>query len=515
MIFRSTTADTVIQPSPLHEYLLEHAAEHAQRTALIDASTGSSMCYGEMAAAVRSVAAGIGARGIRKGDVVAIDAPNSIDWVVAFLGVSMAGGVVTTINPLFTARELGIQLAASRARMLITIPALIDKARAAADASNVGEIVVFGEAENATGFDTLFIDDEPPDVSIEPARDLVVMPFSSGTTGLPKGVMLTHRNIVANIGQAQAVERISGDAVLLAVLPFFHIYGMVCIMGMGLRAGATIVTQPRFELETFLAAIQTHRVTCINLVPPILIALAKHPVVDRFDLSSLRNITSGAAPLGPDVQEASARRIGCTVRQGYGLTETSPVTHLTPHEPAPNRPGSVGPPLPNTEVMIADVVTGAPMAPRQQGEVLIRGPQVMRGYFDNDEATAAMITPDGWLRTGDIGWCDEDGYLRIVDRARELIKYKAVQVAPAELEAILLSHPAIADAAVIGSPDEEAGEIPHAFIVRAHGLSEADVIGFVAERVAPYKKIRRVTFVDVIPKSASGKILRRELRGSV
>jgi acyl-CoA synthetase (AMP-forming)/AMP-acid ligase II len=505
----------VIPPSPLHDYLLEHAAERSGHAAVVDADSGRIVCYGELATAVRSAAAGLAARGIRKGHVVAIDAPNSIDWVVAFLGVSMAGGVVTTVNPLFTARELGAQLTASRAQLLITVPSLLEKARTAAGASGIEDVIVFGEAAGATPFDSPLIDNDPPDVAIDPARDLVVMPFSSGTTGLPKGVMLTHRNLVANIGQAQAVEQISGDDTVLAVLPFFHIYGMVCILGMGLRAGATIVTQPRFELESFLAAIQTHRVSCVNLVPPIIIALAKHPLVERFDLSSLRNITSGAAPLGPDVQEACARRIGCTVRQGYGLTETSPVTHLTPHTPAPNKPGSVGPPLPDTEFMIVDQETGAALEAGREGEVWIRGPQVMLGYFDNPVATAAMITTDGWLRTGDIGWADEDGYLRIVDRVKEMIKYKAVQVAPAELEAVLLSHPAITDAAVIGSPDEEAGEVPHAFVVAPAGeVTEADVIAFVAGKVAPYKKVRRVTFVEVIPKSASGKILRRELHGT-
>lgn len=512
MIFRSPDPDTPIDDRTLHAFVLEHATTRPDHVALIDASTGESLSYAGLRSAVTAVAVGLAARGLSKGDVVAIDAPNSIDWVTAFLGISMAGGVITTISPLFTAKELGTQLAASRARFLITVPQLIEKARTAAAGSGIEEIFVFGSAAGATPFESLATAGPPPDVRIDPASDLVVLPFSSGTTGVPKGVMLTHRNLVANICQTLAVERPRPDDSVLGVLPFFHIYGMVCIMGLALRAGGTIVTMPRFELESFLGAIQTYRVTCINLVPPIIIALAKHPLVDRYDLSSVRNITSGAAPLGADVQDACAGRLGCTVRQGYGLTETSPVTHLTPHPPGAQKPGSVGPPIPNTEVMIADMTTGEALEPGVEGEVWIRGPQVMKGYFDNADATAAMITADGWLRTGDIGRADDDGYLYIVDRAKELIKYNAYQVAPAELEAVLLSHPGIADAAVVGMPDDEAGEVPAAFVVPAVTLSEQDVIDFVADRVAPFKKVRTVVFRDSIPKSPSGKILRRELR---
>jgi acyl-CoA synthetase (AMP-forming)/AMP-acid ligase II len=512
MIFRSRLPDTAIDDRTVHEFVLEQADRQPDHTAIIDSATGASVTYAGLRSAVTAVAVGFAERGLKKGDVVGIDAPNSIEWVTAFLGIAMAGGVVTTVSPLFTSGELGAQLAASRARFLVTVPALMEKARAAATASAIEEIFVFGDAAGATPFETLASAGPAPDVQIDPARDLVVLPFSSGTTGMPKGVMLTHRNLVANIGQTNAVERVASGDTALGVLPFFHIYGMVCIMGLALHAGGTIVTMPRFDLEAFLDAIQTYHVTCVNLVPPIIIALAKHPLVDRYDLSSVRNITSGAAPLGADIQAACSSRLGCTVRQGYGLTETSPVTHLTPHPPEPQKAGSVGPPIPNTEVMIADMMSGESLPPGAEGEVWIRGPQVMHGYFDNPEATEAMITSDGWLRTGDIGRADEDGYLYIVDRAKELIKYNAYQVAPAELEAVLLSHSGIADAAVVGMPDEEAGEVPAAFVVRSADISEQDIIDFVASRVAPYKKIRAVVFRDAIPKSPSGKILRRELR---
>jgi len=271
------------------------------------------------------------------------------------------------------------------------------------------------------------------------------------------------------------------------------------------------VTIPRFDLEQFLQVMQDYGVALAHLVPPIVLALAKHPIVDRYDLSKLKMIISAAAPLGEDVARACAERLGCPVLQGYGLTETSPATHVSPEVPEKIKPAAVGPCVPNTESKVVDISTGAELGPDQNGEIWVRGPQVMKGYLNNPEATAATIDAEGWLHTGDIGYADEDGYFYIVDRVKELIKYKGFQVAPAELEALLLSHPAIADAAVIPSPDEEAGEIPKAFVVLRGEVTADEIMAFVAERVAPHKKIRRVEFVEQIPKSAAGKILRRVL----
>ncbi|HSH74927.1 MAG TPA: AMP-binding protein, partial [Longimicrobiales bacterium] len=299
---------------------------------------------------------------------------------------------------------------------------------------------------------------------------------------------------------------------ITAVLPFFHIYGLGVIMNYALSRGATLVVIQRFDFGRFLAAIQEHRVTFAHLVPPILLALAKHPLVEEYDLSSLNGIMSGAAPLGGDLAHAVEERIGCVVAQGYGLTETSPVTHTAPNQRRGQTPyDSIGPSLPNTEVQIVDTESGRAVGPGERGELWIRGPQVMAGYLEQPEATAATIDEGGWLHTGDVGYVDEHGNCRIVDRVKELIKYKGFQVAPAELEAVLLTHESIADAAVVRSPDREAGEVPKAFVVSDGTLSEEDVVSFVAERVSPQKRVRRVEFVDAIPKSPSGKILRRVL----
>lgn len=342
--------------------------------------------------------------------------------------------------------------------------------------------------------------------------DVVVLPYSSGTTGLSKGVMLTHHNLVANILQTVAAADLSEDESYVAVLPFFHIYGMQVLMNSGLYAGATIITMPRFDLEQYLQLNAEHNCTRAFVAPPIVVAMAKHPIVDNYDLSSLEQIFSGAAPLSADVAEEAGRRLNCEVVQGYGMTELSPVSHLT--VPGGYKPGSVGVTAPGTETMIVDPASGESLGTDSDGELMVRGPQVMKGYLNNDQATADTINDDGWLHTGDIARIDSDGHVYIVDRLKELIKYKGFQVPPAELEALLLTHPDVADAAVIGLPDDEAGEIPVGYVVLKDGAeaSEDDIKSFVAGEVASYKQLRRVTLTDEIPKSASGKILRRVLR---
>ena len=512
MIHRSPFPDINIPCVPLHDFLFEHVTRWRDHAALIDGPTGRALTYGELATAVRRTSAGLAERGFSKGDVCAIYCPNVPEYAVVFFGVSAAGGVNTTVNPTYTAAELSRQLKDSGATYLVTIPSFLDRAREAVVGTAVKEIVVIGDAEGATSLASLMSDGDPPDVSIDPMEDLVALPYSSGTTGLPKGVMLTHYNLVANLSQVNAVEQTADTEVLIGILPFNHIYGMTVILSGALRVGATIVTMPRFELEDFLALLQRYGVTTGYLVPPIVLALAKHPVVDAYDLSTLESIMSGAAPLPESVGRACASRNHVIVRQGYGLTETSPVTHANPKS-LPIKLTSVGPALPNTEYRTVDLTTHQDVPLGEVGEVWIRGPQVMKGYFHNLDATREMIDDNGWLHTGDIGRADDEGYLYVVDRVKELIKYKGLQVAPAELEAIVQSHPAVADVAVVPSPDENAGEVPKAFVVVKAGatLTADELIAFVSAQVSPQKKIRRVEFIDSIPKVPSGKILRRKL----
>ena len=512
MIFRSPYSDVTVPELPLAEFVLRRAAELPDKPALIDAATGRAMSYGELAGAVRRAAAGLHARGMRKGDVLALFSPNLPEYAVAFLAVAMLGGVVTTVNPLYTAAEVAHQLKDAGAKYLVTIPPLVGRALEAARGTVVEEVFVFGGAEGATPFGSLLAaGGAPPETEINTLEDVVALPYSSGTTGVAKGVMLTHYNMVANLCQLQDHDKTCELDTLIAVLPFFHIYGMNVLLNYGLSQGSTIVILPRFEMEQFLGALQTDGVTRAHLVPPIILALAKHPVVDEFDLSSLKMIMSGAAPLGESLSAACGERLQCVIKQGYGMTEASPVTHMCGEDPAGIKYGSIGQCIPSTECKIVDLETGAALGPGQEGELWVRGPQVMRGYLNRPEATAETLDAEGWLHTGDIGYADSDGHFFIVDRAKELIKYKGFQVAPAELEAVLLTHPAVADAAVVPSPDEEAGEVPKAFVVLKGEATERELKEFVAARVAPHKKVRRLEFTDQIPKSPSGKILRRLL----
>jgi acyl-CoA synthetase (AMP-forming)/AMP-acid ligase II len=341
-------------------FVLERADELGDKPALIDGPTGRTITYTELDQATRALAAGLAARDFGQGDALAIYMPNMPEYAVAFHGVSRAGGRATTANPLYTARELEHQLRDSHAKILLTVPPFLDVAREAADAAGVDDVFIVGEAADggATSVTELLGDPSAaPDVEIDPTNDLAVLPYSSGTTGLPKGVMLTHSNLVANIVQIQDGFPISGDDVLIGCLPFFHIYGQTVIMNQGLWNGATIVTMPRFDLEQFLELIEQHAVSRVYVVPPIALALAKHPAVDQSDLSSVDAVMSGAAPFGAELSRQVADRLGCKVIQGYGLTETSPVTHVNrPHGEI--RPGSIGQPLIGTECRLVDPETG-------------------------------------------------------------------------------------------------------------------------------------------------------------
>ena len=516
VVHRSIHPDVVVPDVAVTEHVFQRAAEHPDRIAFLDGATGRCITYAALLDMIPRVAAGFAARGIGAGGVVGIMAPNVPEYAVVFHGAVTAGGLTTTINPTYGAEEIRYQLDDAGAQLLVTAGPCLDVAREAIEGSGVREILVIGDVPE-DGDDRItplaaLLDSHPMTPAAVDADDLAVLPYSSGTTGLPKGVMLTHGNLVANLAQLEALLPLEDDEVFMACLPFFHIYGMQVIMNAGLRVGATLITMPRFDLEQFLKLAQEHRATRLWVVPPIVLALAKHPMVDEYDLSAVRGVLSGAAPLGPELAADAAARIGTPVVQGYGMTELSPVSHGTPWNAA--RPGTVGVLVANCEARVVDFETGADLGVGEDGEIWIRGPNVMSGYLNNAEATAATIDADGWLHTGDIGHVDADGYWYIVDRLKELIKVKGFQVPPAELESLLLTHPAVVDVAVIGVPDDEAGERPKAFVVLKPGsdATATELQDFVAEHVASYKRLSDVAFVDAIPKSPSGKILRRLLR---
>jgi acyl-CoA synthetase (AMP-forming)/AMP-acid ligase II len=513
IVFRSPFPDVSVEDVSVTQIVLRRAVELADKPAFIDAVSGTVLTYGALATSVRRLAGGLIARGFAKGDVLALMAPNCLEYAVIFHGVAMAGGVITTINPSYTEREVHHQLIDAGAKFLIAVPACLAVASAGARETGVQEILAIGEVDGVPSFSELFGDELERQVPVS-GNDLVALPYSSGTTGLSKGVMLTHRNLVANIQQFTSAAELTDADVVDAVLPFFHIYGMQVLMNCGLSVGVTIVLLARFDMLQFLGMHQKYGITRSFVAPPVVVALAKHPVVDSYDLSALQVIMCGAAPLSAELTAAAQARLGVEIVQGYGMTELSPVSHMTPL--GRNCLGSAGVTAPSTESVIMDPVTGESLGVDHDGEVWVRGPQVMVGYLNNPTATAATIDADGWLHTGDIGHFDADGNLFIVDRLKELIKYKGFQVPPAELEALLLTHPAVADAAVVGLPDDESGEVPAAFVVLKadHTATGDEIVAFIAERVAYYKQIRRITFIDVVPKSASGKILRRELRAT-
>jgi len=506
-MFRSPHPEIDIPNMSLTEFVLGRSDEFGDRPAFVDGISGRTVSFRALRDQVRRVAAGLSHR-LNKGDVVALWAPNVLEYPVVFHAVVSLGAILTTLNPSYTAQEVAFQLRDAGACLLVTTAALLSRAREAFDAGAAPiEIITIDEAPGVASLASVSVNADPPPVAIDPSTDVAVLPYSSGTTGLPKGVMLTHRNLVANLAQLDAIEGEIGA--LVAVLPFFHIYGMVVIMNFGIMRGATVVMLPRFDLELFLRALQEWRIPIAHVAPPIALALAKHPLVDQFDLSTLTCVFSAAAPLGLELTAAVEDRLKVTVRQGYGMTEASPATHYSVHGFA--RAGKVGPLVPGTECRIVDPSTGRDVGVGEAGEVWARGPQVMKGYLNNPAATAATVDGDGWLHTGDIGFVDEDGFLEVTDRLKELIKVKGYQVAPAELEGLLLTHPKVADAAVIGLPDDACGERPKAFIVASEAATVEEICAFVDGHVSHYKRLAQVEFVDTIPKSPSGKILRRVL----
>ena len=488
----------------------ERARNRADKTALVEATSGRCYTYGALDHAIGRFAAGLAAQGFRPGDVLVMHMPNLPEWPIAALGAMAVGGVVSGANSMCSTSELAEHLRDANARFVVTICQFLPAVREAASEVSGVTIIVLGDAPKTVSFASLLTCPDPePSVAIEP-NALAALPYSSGTSGLPKGVMLTHRNIVSNVTQFSQASGWPGSAVSLAFLPMFHIFGLTVVLLGGLVTGMTLVTVPRFEPEPFLKALQDYRVTHLAVVPPVLQFLALHPLIDAYDLSSLQVVGCGAAPLGSALEQRASERLKCNVGQGFGMTESSGV--IAASYPDRFRLGSSGELLPDTEARVVDPATGADLERGVPGEIWFRGPQAFRGYLNHPETTADTITQEGWVRTGDIGYVDNDGYVFITDRLKELIKVKGFQVAPAELEALLYTHPSVADAAIIGRPDERDGETPVAYVVPRSVLDPQELRNWVAQRVSEYKQLSDVVFCESIPKSLSGKILRRVLR---
>jgi len=531
LVHTSRYAAVDIPNEDLFSFLTANFPYYKSKTVSVDAPTGKVCIYQQLHEGAISLGSALIKRGLQPNDVVGICAPNCVEFMMTMLAVPGVGASLSPINQSLNAQEMESQMVMSNAKFVIAaeecLPVVADAV--SRTAGRIKDIFVIGESTcpSSLSFTSLLSDDGsafPSEAErraiIDPASHIAFIPYSSGTTGLPKGVELTHRNMVANVLQVSAHPDLVGPAAddardrSLSLLPMWHSYMLLSSM-VTMRFGTMFCIMPKFDPIIFLKSIAEHKLSFLPIVPPLGIFLLEYKdLVAKYDLTSVREIMFGAAPLGPDVHAEICERFKpAIIRQGYGMSELSPAATVVPASDA--RPGSAGVLIPNTEMKIVDINDRSVLGEGREGEVAIRGPQVMKGYLNNPQATADMIDSEGWLYTGDIGNVDNLGHLRIVDRLKELIKYKGHQVAPAELEDVLVSHPGIADAAVIGIPDEAAGEVPRAFVKLRAGceVSEEEVIDFVNGRVSAFSWLRGgAEFVEAVPKAASGKILRRELR---
>uniref|UniRef100_A0A5B6Z9P0 4-coumarate--CoA ligase n=1 Tax=Davidia involucrata TaxID=16924 RepID=A0A5B6Z9P0_DAVIN len=526
-IFRSKLPDIYIPNHlPLHTYCFENISQFSSRPCMINGPTGDIYTYADVELTSRKVAAGLDKLGIQQGEVIMLLLQNSPEFVFAFLGASYRGAISTTANPFYTPAEIAKQAKASKAKLIITQSCYTEKVMEFAKENDVKIMCTDSPPEGCLHFSELTQADEKniPAVKIHP-EDVVALPYSSGTTGLPKGVMLTHKGLVTSVAQQVDGENpnlyFHSDDVIMCVLPLFHIYSLNSVLLCALRVGSAILIMQKFEINTLMELVQKYKVTIAPFVPPIVLAIAKSPVVHKYDLSSIRTVMSGAAPMGKELEDTVRAKLpNAKLGQGYGMTEAGPVLSMClafAKEPFEIKSGSCGTVVRNAEMKIVDPDTGASLPRNQAGEICIRGHQIMKGYLNDPEATESTVDKEGWLHTGDIGYIDDDEELFIVDRLKELIKYKGFQVAPAELEAMLIGHPSVSDAAVVPMKDEAAGEVPVAFVVRANGskITEDEIKQYISKQVVFYKRIYKVFFTDTIPKAPSGKILRKDLRAKL
>jgi acyl-CoA synthetase (AMP-forming)/AMP-acid ligase II len=512
----------------MHEAILASCRTYGRNTALVDTSCGRRLTYEEYGETVEAVARGLVAAGVKPGEVVAIFLANSWEFCAAYHAATLAGAIPTLLNPTYREREVRYQLENSGAVVLISDAPFLN-------GINLAGLVnlrrVYATREQGSGAESFSRLLEPVSSVLPPAdkgskETLAALPYSSGTTGLPKGVMLSHHNLVANVYQllGPGAVKLTDEDIPLCFLPLYHIYGLNVMLNPVLLVGATLVLMPRFQVAHMMALMVEEKITMMPLVPPAMNAMCLAAEAGQFPKShQLRWVKSGAAPLAPDLPRRFTALTGIPVRQGYGMTEASPVTHVGYLEPELYHPDSIGHPVAltdckviATENILDPADSAAEVAAGERGELVMRGPQFMRGYWKDAEATAAALR-DGWFWSGDIVTRDAEGFYRVVDRRKEMIKYKGFAVAPAEVEAVLLEHPAVRECGVVGRPDAAAGEIPIAFVALREGFVtgrnlEEELCDFVAERLTHYKQPREVHFVEAVPKTASGKILRRELR---